>query len=117
MNGTAINKLRNKEIARFRRETLGFVFQDFNVLNTMSNKDNILMPLVLANERPKTMDERLKSISTQLGIHDLLDKYPYEISGGQKQRVAIARALIAQPKLLLADEPTGALDSKTSKTL
>ena len=117
MNGTAINKLRNKEIARFRRETLGFVFQDFNVLNTMSNKDNILMPLVLANERPKTMDERLKSISTQLGIHDLLDKYPYEISGGQKQRVAIARALIAQPKLLLADEPTGALDSKTSKNL
>ena len=116
MNGTAINKLRNKEIARFRRETLGFVFQDFNVLNTMTNKDNILMPLVLANERPKTMDERLKSISIQLGIHDLPDKYPYEISGGQKQRVAIARALIAQPKLL-ADEPTGALDSKTSKTL
>lgn len=68
LNGTAINKLRNKEIARFRRETLGFVFQDFNVLNTMSNKDNILMPLVLANERPKTMDERLKSISTQLGF-------------------------------------------------
>lgn len=117
LNGTSINKLRNREVARFRRETLGFVFQDFNVLNTMSNKDNILMPLVLSNERPKTMNERLKTVSTQLGIDDLLEKYPYEISGGQKQRIAIARALIAQPKLLLADEPTGALDSKTSKNL
>ena len=81
LNGTAINKLRNKEVARFV-ETLGFVFQDFNV-NTMTNKDNILMPLVLSNERPKTMNERLETISTQLGINDLLDKYPYEISGGQ----------------------------------
>ena len=86
LNGTAINKLRNKEVAVFV-ETLGFVFQDFNVLNTMTNKDNILMPLVLSNERPKTMNERLETISTQLGINDLLDKYPYEISGGQNSEL------------------------------
>lgn len=117
LDDTSFNQLRNKEIARFRRETMGFVFQDFNVLNTLSNKDNILMPLVLANERSSVMHQRLTELSGQLGISDLLEKYPYEISGGQKQRVAIARALIVKPKLLLADEPTGALDSKTSKNL
>ena len=94
LDGLPLNQLKHKDIARFRREMMGFVFQDFNVLNTMSNKDNILMPLVLANERPKIMQKRLTEISEQLGIEDLLEKYPSEISGGQRQRIAIALSLI-----------------------
>ncbi len=112
-----IGKLKNKAVAKFRRDSLGFVFQDFNVLHTMSNKDNILMPLVLSNKKPSEMNERLVPLTKQLGISELLDKYPHQISGGQQQRVAIARALISMPDILLADEPTGALDSRTSSEI
>jgi len=115
--GQDIGKLKNKAVAKFRRDSLGFVFQDFNVLYTMSNKDNILMPLVLSNKKPSEMNERLVPLTKQLGISELLDKYPHQISGGQQQRVAIARALISMPDILLADEPTGALDSRTSSEI
>lgn len=114
IGGQDLSMLKNKEVAKFRRETLGFVFQDFNVLHTMSNKDNILMPLVLSNMKPNVMEERLSRLAPKLGISEHLEKFPNQISGGQQQRVAIARALISNPSLLLADEPTGALDSKTS---
>ncbi|MCE4957338.1 ABC transporter ATP-binding protein [Macrococcoides caseolyticum] len=114
IDGQDLSMLKNKQVAKFRRDTLGFVFQDFNVLHTMSNEDNILMPLVLANMKPKAMQERLSRLAPKLGITDHLKKFPNQISGGQQQRVAIARALISNPSLLLADEPTGALDSKTS---
>ncbi|KAA1040335.1 ABC transporter ATP-binding protein [Macrococcus equipercicus] len=115
--GQEIGQLADKEIAKFRRETLGFVFQDFNVLHTMTNRDNILMPLVLSNVKPSAMNQRLEPLAAQLGISSLLDKYPYQLSGGQQQRVAIARALITKPSVLLADEPTGALDSRTSNDI
>lgn len=114
IGGQDLSMLKNKEVAKFRRDTLGFVFQDFNVLHTMSNKDNILMPLVLSNMKPNVMEERLSRLAPRLGISEHLEKFPNQISGGQQQRVAIARALISNPSLLLADEPTGALDSKTS---
>ncbi|QRN48995.1 ABC transporter ATP-binding protein [Macrococcoides bohemicum] len=114
IGGQDLSMLKNKEVAKFRRDTLGFVFQDFNVLHTMSNKDNILMPLVLSNMKPNVMEERLSLLAPRLGISEHLEKFPNQISGGQQQRVAIARALISNPSLLLADEPTGALDSKTS---
>ena len=106
-----------KDIAQFRRDNLGFVFQDFNLLDTFSLKDNILLPLVLSQTPIKEMEQRLKPIAAMLHIEDLLEKYPYEVSGGEKQRAAIARAVITEPKIILADEPTGALDSKSSANL
>ena len=109
MNGKDITHLKEKEISQFRRQNLGFVFQEFNLLDTFSVKDNIFLPLVLSKESYPEMNQKLKTLAPQLGIENLLEKYPYEISGGQKQRVAVARALITQPQLVLADEPTGPL--------
>ena len=112
-----LSKVKEKEMAAFRRNNLGFVFQDFNLLDTFSLKDNIFLPLVLSGTSHKEMERRLLLLADKLGIKNLLEKYPYEVSGGQKQRAAVARAVITQPQLLLADEPTGALDSKAAKEL
>ena len=112
-----LGKLKEIEIATFRRQNLGFVFQDFNLLDTFSLKDNIFLPLVLSGKKYPEMEKRLKPIAEKLGIEKLLEKYPYEVSGGQKQRAAIARALITKPQLILADEPSGALDSKAADSL
>ena len=117
LDGKDLTMVKEREIAAFRRDNLGFVFQDFNLLDTFSLKDNIFLPLVLAGKSPKEMELRLNPIAEQLGITHLLEKYTYEVYGGQKQRAAVARALISKPKLILADEPTGALDSKSTDGL
>ena len=117
LNGKNIVTIKEKELAAFRRDNLGFIFQDFNLLDNFSLKDNILLPLVLEGVLPDEMEPRMRPIAKKLGIEDILPKYPYEVSGGQKQRAAVARALITKPQLILGDEPTGALDSKATDSL
>lgn len=117
LKGRDLSQVKDKEMAAFRRQNLGFVFQEFNLLDTFSLEDNIYLPLVLSGRKYEEMHKRMLPIAKQLGLMDLLKKYPYEVSGGQKQRAAVARALITKPQIILADEPTGALDSKSSDEL
>ena len=117
LDGRDLGKIKESEMATFRRDNLGFVFQEFNLLDTFTLRDNIFLPLVLRGMKPDEMEQKLLPIAKALGIPDILNKYPYEVSGGQKQRAAVARAIITDPKILLADEPTGALDSKSSDEL
>jgi putative ABC transport system ATP-binding protein len=117
IDGKDITKLKEPQLSTFRREKLGFIFQDFNLLDNMTLKENIVLPLALAKAPYDLIEKRLQEITTKLGINEILNKHPYEVSGGQKQRAAAARAIISNPALILADEPTGALDSKSSKEL
>ena len=115
INGEDITKLKGNKINKFRREELGFVFQDFNLLDTLTSYENIALALTIQRVNPKEINKRVTELAEKLGIKEILKKYPYQISGGQKQRVAVARAIITNPKLVLADEPTGALDSKAAR--
>ena len=117
LKGREISSMKDSDLASFRREHLGFVFQDFNLLGTLSLKDNISLPLVLSGKKYNEIKDRIGPLGKSLRIEDLLEKYPYEVSGGQKQRTAVARAIITEPEILLADEPTGALDSKSTSEL
>ena len=115
--GEDITKLKGNDLNKFRREELGFIFQDFNLLDTLTAYENIALALSIQNANSKEIDQRIKKVSKELDIESVLNKYPYQMSGGQKQRVASARAIVTNPKLILADEPTGALDSKSAKQL
>lgn len=117
MNGNDITKMDEAALSQFRREKLGFIFQDFNLLDTLSARDNISLALAILGEEPEVIEEKVENIASELGVTEILDKYPYEMSGGQKQRVACARAMVTGPSLVLADEPTGALDSKSAEML
>lgn len=117
LDGMDLSRIKESTVAQFRRDNLGFVFQDFNLLDTFTLEDNIYLPLVLAGKSYSEMHSKLQPIAAQLGIENLLKKYPYEVSGGQKQRAAVARALITDPRIILADEPTGALDSRAADEL
>lgn len=117
IDGEDITKLKGKRLNKFRREELGFIFQDFNLLDTLTAYDNIALALTIQKVNPVEIDQRVKKIAKKLEIIDILNKYPYQVSGGQKQRIASARAIITNPKLILADEPTGALDSKSARQL
>ena len=117
INGKDITKLKGNSLNKFRREELGFIFQDFNLLDTLTAYENIALALTIQKVKPKEIDLKVKEIAEKLDITDILKKYPYQISGGQKQRIASARAIVTNPKLVLADEPTGALDSKSARKL
>ncbi|ELC8386577.1 ABC transporter ATP-binding protein [Clostridium perfringens] len=117
INGKDITKLKSKELEKFRRDELGFIFQDFNLLDTLTAYENIALALTIQGKKPKDIDVLIKKVAKSLGIDGILNKFPYQISGGQKQRVASARAIVTNPSLILADEPTGALDSKSARML
>ncbi|TBX09341.1 multidrug ABC transporter ATP-binding protein [Clostridium perfringens] len=117
INGNDITKLKAKELEKFRRDELGFIFQDFNLLDTLTAYENIALALTIQGKKPKDIDALIKKVAKSLGIDGILNKFPYQISGGQKQRVASARAIVTNPSLILADEPTGALDSKSARML
>ena len=117
INDKDITKMKSKQLENFRKDELGFIFQDFNLLDTLTAYENIALALTIQGVKPSLIDEKIKNVSKNLGIEEVLNKYPYQMSGGQKQRVASARAIVTDPSLILADEPTGALDSKSAQTL